>query len=55
MYTIVERTRLNFLRFNQKKIRAELYNRLQDAMISGDSITNVEQQIILPSSFTGDP
>ena len=41
MYTVVERAHLNFLRFNQKKIHAELYNGLQDAMILGDSITNV--------------
>ena len=56
MYTVVEQTCLNYLRFNQKQIRAELYiNGLQDAMISGDSITNVGQRIILPSSFTGGP
>ncbi len=55
MYTVVEQARLNYLRFNQKQIRAELYNGLQDAMISGDSTTNVGQRIILPSSFTGDP
>ncbi|CAB4486408.1 unnamed protein product [Rhizophagus irregularis] len=55
MYTIVEHTRLNYLRFNQKRIRAELYNGIQDAMISGDRTTNVGQRIILPSSFTGGP
>jgi hypothetical protein len=55
MYTVVEQTRLNYLRFNQKQIRAELYNGLQDAMISGDSTTNIGQRIILPSSFTGGP
>src|SRR5215208_923504 len=51
----MEQTRLNYLRFNQKQICAELYNGLQDAMYSGDSTTNVGQQIILPSSFTGGP
>jgi hypothetical protein len=55
MYTIVEQTRLNYLRYNQKQIRADLYNGLQDAMHSGDSTTNVGQRIILPSSFTGGP
>jgi len=55
MYTVIEQTRLNYLRFNQKQIRAELYNGLQDAMISGDSTTNIGQRIILPSSFTGGP
>jgi len=46
MYTVMEQTRLNYLRFNQKQIRAELYNGLQDAMYSGDSTTNVGQRII---------
>ena len=55
MYTVVEQSRLNYLRFNQKQIRAELYNGLQDAMTSGDSTTNIGQRIILPSSFTGGP
>ena len=55
MYTVVEQTRLNYLKYNQKQIRAELYNGLQDAMISGDRTTNVGQRIILPSSFTGSP
>ena len=55
MYTVMEQTRLNYLRFNQKQICAELYNGLQDAMYSGDSTTNVGQRIILPSSFTGGP
>src|SRR6266498_1465799 len=55
MYTVVEQMRLNYLKFNQKQIRAELYNGLQDAICSGDSTTNVGQQIILPSSFTGGP
>jgi hypothetical protein len=55
MYTVIEQARLNYLRFNQKQIRAELYNGLQDAMVSGDSTTNVGQRIILPSSFTGGP
>src|SRR6266498_5383040 len=46
MYTVIEQARLNYLRFNQKQIRAELYNGLQDAMISGDSTTtNVGQRI----------
>jgi hypothetical protein len=43
MYTVVKQTHLNYLRFNQKQIRAELYNGLQDAMILGDRTTNVGQ------------
>jgi len=41
MYTIIEQIYLNYLRFNQKQIHAELYNRFQDAIVSEDSITNV--------------
>ncbi|CAG8626617.1 705_t:CDS:2, partial [Scutellospora calospora] len=31
MYAVVEQTRLNYLKFNQKKICAELYSELEDA------------------------
>ncbi len=55
MYIIIEQIHLNYLRFNQKQIYVKLYNRLQDAIISEDSITNVGQQIILLLSFTGSP
>ena len=41
MYTVVEQMCLNYLRFNQKQIQAELYNRLQNAIISGNRITNI--------------
>ena len=43
MYTVVEQTRLNYLRYNQKQICAELYNGLQDALNSGDSTINIGQ------------
>ncbi len=43
MYAVIEQTHLNYLRHNQKQIQAKLYNRLQDAINSGDSLTNVGQ------------
>ncbi|CAB4416166.1 unnamed protein product [Rhizophagus irregularis] len=55
MYAMIEQTRLNYLRHNQKQIRAELYSGLQDAINSGDNLANVGQRIILPSTFTGGP
>ena len=55
MYAVIEQARLNYLKYNQKQIRAELYSGLQDAINSGDSSANVGQRIILPSSFTGGP
>ncbi|PKY23696.1 hypothetical protein RhiirB3_437978 [Rhizophagus irregularis] len=39
---------LNYIKFNQKKICAELYNGFQNAMISGNDVSNVRQWIILP-------
>jgi len=52
---VIEQTHLNYLRHNQKQIRAKQYNGLQDAINSRDSLTNIGQRIILPSSFTGRP
>ena len=43
---------LNFLRRNQKKLKADLYQGLQDA-IREDDFENAGKRIILPSSHTG--
>ncbi|XP_054260248.1 uncharacterized protein LOC128984903 [Macrosteles quadrilineatus] len=54
MYAKIETERLNFIRNNQKKLRAENYVHLKDAVGKGD--TNPEdlgQAVILPSTFTG--
>jgi hypothetical protein len=41
---------------NQKKLRADLYQGLQDAITAGDnSVATIGQRIILPSSFTVGP
>jgi hypothetical protein len=56
VYTCIEQNRLNWLRFNQGKLRSEQYNGLKDALDRGD--TNTEQvgrRIVLPSSHTGSP
>nr|CAG8627565.1 809_t:CDS:2 [Entrophospora candida] len=58
MYAIIEQMSLNYLKFNQKQLCSELYSGLQDAVHAQDSMhesSNIEQQIILPSSFTGGP
>ncbi|CAG8505033.1 6938_t:CDS:2, partial [Scutellospora calospora] len=52
-YVKIETERLNYLRFNQDKLRKELYQGLQDSYLSG--ITNtaeVRTRTVLPSSFT---
>jgi hypothetical protein len=41
---------------NQKKLRVNLYQGLQDAIAIGDnSVAAIGQKIILPSSFTRNP
>jgi hypothetical protein len=50
----VEQNRLNWIRYNQGKLRTELYSGLQDALERGDTRTEqVGKRIIVPSSFTG--
>ncbi|CAN6810979.1 unnamed protein product, partial [Brassica oleracea var. botrytis] len=45
-----------FLSLNQKKLRADLYNNVYDAVETGDAdATQVGKKIILPSSFTAGP
>jgi hypothetical protein len=55
-YAAIEHSRLNYLRRNQKKLRADLYQGLQDALEAGDTdTTTLGRKIVLPSSFTGGP
>ena len=56
MYSKVEAARLAYIRFNQTKLRAEVYKGLSDAIRESDG--NVDgsrlgKRVILPSSFTG--
>ena len=54
MWAKVETGRLNFLRFHQKDLRADLYRGLQDALHVGDA-DRAGHRIILPATFTGGP
>ena len=54
MYAKVEAERLNYIRFNQKRLRADEYIHLKYA-VRGDNTRDLGQLIILPSSFTGGP
>ncbi|XP_044596977.1 uncharacterized protein LOC123273602 [Cotesia glomerata] len=58
-YVKIEKDRLNYCKFNQKKLRAESYQGLVDHLQSrnsdGNTGTNIGKIIILPSSFTGSP
>ena len=55
-YCKIETERLQFLRREQKALRADCYQDLRDAMVDGDGDPrNVGCRVILPSSFTGGP
>jgi len=55
-YAGIEQNRLKYLRLNQKKLHADLYQGLQDTIATGDtSVAAIGQRIILPSSFTVGP
>lgn len=56
MYAKIETERLNFIRHNQSKLRAENYAHLKDAMCKGDGqVSEIGKIVVLPSSFTGGP
>jgi hypothetical protein len=49
-----DQNRLQWLRFDQKKLRAEVYNGLADALAAGDAnLEDVGKRFVLPSSFIG--
>jgi len=55
-YAAIEQNRLKYLRLNQKKLRADLYQGFQDAIVAGDNnAVAIGQRIILPSSFIVGP
>ena len=55
-YVREEAFNLDWLRRNQKIIRAELYGGLADAMAAGDiDLSQLGKRTILPASFTGSP
>lgn len=53
-YCKVEENNLNYLRYNQQKLRSESYDVLCQHLSSGEQ-GRVGRRIILPSSFTGGP
>ena len=48
-----EMSRLNYVEFHQKEMRAEVYSGAKDAMKSDGSLGGVGKKVVLPSSFTG--
>ncbi|GIZ03739.1 helitron_like_N domain-containing protein [Caerostris extrusa] len=59
MYAKIESERLQFLRFNQVKLRSEDYIHLRDAIIGNNdenlNTNNIGNGFILPSSYIGSP
>ena len=49
----IEVMRLNFIRLNQQKLKADTYKGIADAIANGEE--NVGDWIILPSSHIGSP
>ncbi|XP_073059568.1 uncharacterized protein [Primulina eburnea] len=55
-YVKIETHRLRWIRSNQRDIRSELYQGLQDCLHGGENNAgNVGTRIVLPSSFGGSP
>lgn len=53
-YAKIVTERLNYIRHNQAKLRADSYIHLKDAMRRQDTEANqLGQMVVLPSSFTG--
>jgi len=53
-FTMIESQRLTWFRFNQDKLRTDIYKGLADAVLRGDiDPASQGKRIILPSSFTG--
>jgi Helitron helicase-like domain at N-terminus len=50
----IDQQRLSYLRHNQKKLRAEVYSGVVDAVLNGDAnLQNIGTRMILPSSYLG--
>lgn len=55
VYAKIESERLNFIRFNQKKLKSEQYIHLRDAIQNDGNINDIGQMTILPATYTGSP
>ena len=55
IWAICDQNKLDWFRRNQKKIRADLYGGIEDALISEDIDPRAVGRLILPSTYTGGP
>ncbi|XP_072066853.1 uncharacterized protein [Arachis hypogaea] len=55
-YSMIESSRLNYIRRDQEKLRCEMYKGVKEAVLNGETTpSSCGKRIILPSSFTGGP
>ena len=55
-FAVCDQTALNWIRYNQSSIRADVYNGVADAVNGGDyDLQEIGQSMILPSSYSGGP
>ncbi|CAH9061763.1 unnamed protein product [Cuscuta europaea] len=53
-YTLIESSRLSYIRNNQKQLRCEMFKGLNEALLRGDTNPATQaKRIILPSTFVG--
>jgi len=55
-YAAVEQARLEWVTFNQTKLRADLYRGVVDALLNEDAVANLRnigRRVILPATFIG--
>ncbi|XP_050338246.1 uncharacterized protein LOC126764622 [Bactrocera neohumeralis] len=55
MYAKIETERLNYIRFNQSKLRSEEYIHLRDAITNDGNLNDIGHLTILPASYIGSP
>lgn len=55
MYVKIETERLNYIRFNQLKLRSEEYIHLRDAISSEGNANDIGRLTILPATYVGSP
>lgn len=56
IYIKIETSRLNYFRYRQHEIRADLYQGIVDGIVACETrVSNIGDRIILPASFKGGP
>ncbi|XP_057760779.1 uncharacterized protein LOC130981179 [Arachis stenosperma] len=55
-HSMIESSRLNYIRLEQEKFICEMYKGIKEAVLSGETTSSSRgKRIVLPSSFTGGP